>query len=97
MARFGVRLGALVFARSKRSPPIDALSERTRTGRERSLACHAEGRGFESHHPLSFFSRKAPLGGVFCRLRRVRLEGAHHQCFEPFSREVALLRCTTPY
>ena len=28
----------------------------------RASACHAEGRGFESHHPLS----KAPVDGAFC-------------------------------
>jgi hypothetical protein len=30
-----------------------SLSERARTGANTARICHAEGRGFEPHHPLS--------------------------------------------
>jgi hypothetical protein len=37
------------------------LSERARTGANIAGTCHAEGRGFESHHPL----QKPLLRGLF--------------------------------
>jgi hypothetical protein len=53
MAALGVRSGSLPFARSPRSRckrEVSAnSSERVRTT---ACICHAEGRGFESHHPL---------------------------------------------
>src|SRR5579862_3237004 len=49
MARFGVRSGSLAFAR----PDEGAVTKRPeRTGANIARICHAEGRGFESHHPL---------------------------------------------
>jgi hypothetical protein len=53
MARFGVRSGSVAFACLNVSAAINRLSERTRTGAHIAGPCHAEGRGFESHHPLS--------------------------------------------
>ena len=40
-----------------------------------STRCHAEGRGFESHHPLSLFDRRTDLhrGGLVCDRPRVSL------------------------
>src|ERR671923_1515951 len=45
----------------------------------RASACHAEGRGFESHHPLS---RKAPPGGAFrfSYTRSVKRESSSPSC-----------------
>jgi hypothetical protein len=64
MARFSVRSGSPVFARSDEDPVNKRLSERARTGANIARSCHAEGRGFESHHPLL----KHPDIGGFCFL-----------------------------
>ncbi len=68
-------------SRSRISP--DA-GERRQHVAGHALACHAEGRGFESLHPLH---RKPRSGGVFCCLRQHRrdvhrLTGAHSCPFE---------------
>jgi hypothetical protein len=41
------------------------LSERERTGANIARICHAEGRGFESHHPLLEKPRLTTRGFVF--------------------------------
>src|SRR5439155_19221388 len=66
MARFGVRSGSRVSARADEDPATKRF-ERTGAERARTVArtCHSEGRGFESHHPLSEKPRSA--GGVFLR------------------------------
>jgi hypothetical protein len=53
MAALGVRSGSLAFARPTRSRCKREVSANPNE-RARTLAsfCHAEGRGFESHHPL---------------------------------------------
>jgi hypothetical protein len=42
-----------VHSRSSKSPQTAGFGERERTGAYARSICHAEGRGFESHHPLS--------------------------------------------
>jgi hypothetical protein len=42
---------------------IRTFSERARTGANAALTCHAEGRGFESHHPL----QKTLQETILCR------------------------------
>ena len=63
MAALGVRSGSLPFGRPSRrrcKQQVSAnTSERTRTA---ANPCHAEGRGFESHHPLHV---KPPETGAF--------------------------------
>jgi hypothetical protein len=46
------RVRSRSLTRSK-SAETSGLSARTRTGADIARICHAEGRGFESHHPLN--------------------------------------------
>ena len=53
MVTLAVRSGSLVFGRRQRITLLKhTFSERARTGANAAHTCHAEGRGFESHHPL---------------------------------------------
>jgi hypothetical protein len=53
MAADSVRSGSVLFARSSEDPAnrTDSPHGRERVRTPASI-CHAEGRGFESHHPL---------------------------------------------
>jgi hypothetical protein len=64
MAALGVRSGSLAFARPTRGRCKQQVSANSGE-RARTLAsfCHAEGRGFESHHPLRRACKSA--GAVF--------------------------------
>src|SRR5690348_8052311 len=57
MARLGVRSGSVPFTRSGEDAADEPLSERARTGANIAGSCRAEGRGFESHHPLRLRAR----------------------------------------
>ena len=52
----------------RRRPRLDCASHADVAQLARASACHAEGRGFESHHPLSL--SKAPLRRAFYALSR---------------------------
>jgi hypothetical protein len=54
MAALDVRSGSVAFARPTRSRCKEKVSANGRApARTLATPCHAEGRGFESHHPLS--------------------------------------------
>jgi hypothetical protein len=57
-----VRSGSFDWTEARQT---DGLSERRRTGANAAHTCHAEGRGFESLHPL----RKPPPDGGFSSSR----------------------------
>jgi hypothetical protein len=69
MAALGVRSTSLLCARSTRSRCKQGVSANA-SERARTLAkfCHAEGRGFESHHPLNSLQK-----GIFWCLSRQQM------------------------
>jgi hypothetical protein len=52
------------------------LSERARTGANIARTCHAEGRGFESHHPLSKVPANEQVQSSLCKRRRGAWQGS---------------------
>jgi hypothetical protein len=71
-----------------------SLSERARTGANVARTCHAEGRGFESHHPLL----TSPARRLFvASVESTSLSPLHWCPFVPIRRDRQATRRAAPY